>query len=131
THGDGLIAAFGNQRPADNSAQTAAGNEEPRWANPPRGDLSDIVGDFESRIYFGEGSPSYSIVGKQSDDARDLELDVPLSAGGQETDEDSAKSTYDGAAGVGVGNLFRKVLYALRFGEPNLVLSDRVHENSR
>lgn len=131
THGDGIIAAFGNQRPADNSAQTRAGNEEPRWAPPPRGDLTEIVGDYESRIYFGEQSPTYSIVGKPSTDAPDLELDVPLGAGGEETDESGATSTYDGATGVRVGGIFNKLLYAVKFGEANIVLSDRVHDNSR
>nr|WP_179519473.1 UPF0182 family protein [Nocardioides perillae] len=131
THGDGVIAAFGNQRPADNSAQTASGNEEPRWANPPLGDLTDIVGEYESRIYYGENAPAYSVVGKREADDPDLELDLPISVGGEETEESEATSTYDGEVGVDIGSLFRKVLYAVRFGEPNLVLSDRVHENSR
>ena len=30
-----------------------------------------------------------------------------------------------------IGNLFEKVLYAVKFGEPNLVLSGSVHENSK
>ena len=131
THGDGMIAAYGNQRPADNSPQRASGNEEPQWANDPRGDMSDFVGEYESRIYYGENSPTYSVVGKRSADAPDLELDLPLTAGGRETDESEATSTYDGEVGVEIGSLFHKLLYAVKFGEPNLVLSDRVHENSR
>jgi uncharacterized membrane protein (UPF0182 family) len=32
---------------------------------------------------------------------------------------------------VSIGNLFDKVLYAVKFGDANLVLSDRVHENTK
>jgi len=127
THGDGLVAAYGNQRPRDNEEVTVNSEQEPEWADPTRGDLTGIVGDYESRIYFGENSPEYSIVGKESDDDRDLELDVPI---GVEDDQD-ATSTYDGETGVGVGGMVNKLLYAIKFGEPNIVLSDRVHENSR
>ena len=129
THGDGVIAAYGNQRPADNSRQTAT--EEPRWANPPLGDMTDFVGEYESRIYYGENSPTYSIVGKPSEGASDLELDLPITKSGEETEEANTTSTYEGEFGVPIGSLFHKVLYAIKFGEPNIVLSDRVHENSR
>lgn len=127
THGDGVIAAYGNQRPRDNTEIESNSEQDPQWADPDRGDLTDVVGDFESRIYFGENSPEYSIVGKQSEDDRDLELDVPIGV----ADDAAATSTYDGETGVGVGGLFRKVMYAIKFGESNIVLSDRVHENSR
>ena len=30
-----------------------------------------------------------------------------------------------------VGGLFNKLLYAIKFGEPNIVLSSRVNENSK
>ncbi len=32
---------------------------------------------------------------------------------------------------MGIGSLFRQVLYAVKFGEPNLVLSERVNSNSK
>ena len=129
THGYGVVAAYGNQRPANN--QTVLTGQEPAWAEidiPPRGQLTDLTEDgYEGRIYFGENSPSYSIVGKKSEDAGDIELDLP---GGDGTGTDQT-TTYDGADGVSVGGFFNKLLYAVRFGEPNLVLSERVHENSR
>ena len=129
THGYGVVAAYGNQRPANN--QTVLTGQEPAWAEidiPPRGQLTDLTEDgYEGRIYFGENSPSYSIVGKKSEDADDIELDLP---GGDEAGTDQT-TTYDGADGVSVGGFVNKLLYAVRFGEPNLVLSERVHENSR
>jgi uncharacterized membrane protein (UPF0182 family) len=129
THGYGVVAAYGNQRPADNEAVLTG--QEPAWAEidiPPHGQLSDLTeGGYEGRIYFGENSPLYSIVGKKSEDGGDIELDLP---GGDGTGTDQT-TTYDGEDGVEVGGFINKLLYAVKFGEPNLVLSERVHENSR
>jgi len=129
THGYGVVGAYGNQRPADNEAVLTG--QEPAWAEidiPPHGQLSDLTeGGYEGRIYFGENSPLYSIVGKKSEDGGDIELDLP---GGDGTGTDQT-TTYDGEDGVEVGGFINKLLYAVKFGEPNLVLSERVHENSR
>lgn len=129
THGYGVIGAYGNQRNA--ADQPVSGDGEPVWAEediPPRGVLTDMTdGGYRPQIYFGEQSPEYSIVGKP-DGGEDVELDVPQGSG----DPGSSKtSTYDGKDGVKVGSLFNKLLYATKFGEPNFVLSSRVHENSR
>ena len=128
THGYGVIAAFGNQRPASNA--TVLTGQEPAWAEidiPPRGQLTELTEDgYEGRIYFGENSPTYSIVGKR-EGGSDVELDLPSGdEGGRDT-----TTTYAGADGVEVGSLFRKLLYAWKFGEPNIILSERVHENSK
>ena len=40
-------------------------------------------------------------------------------------------NTYDGKDGVGIGNIFNKLLYAMKFGDANIVLSSRVNENSK
>jgi uncharacterized protein len=124
THGEGVIAAYGNKISDDET------NGRMVWAEGI-GDAAadDLSGgtEIENRIYFGENSPSYSIVGKRSEDAADIELDLP---GGDGTGTDRT-TTYDGEDGVSVGGFFNKLLYAVRFGEPNLMLSGRVHENSR
>lgn len=126
THGNGVIAAFGNQRPADDQRQSTS----VQWAEGQESDessLTELYPDgYESRVYYGEKSPTYSIVGKPSS-GTDLELDLPK---GERGDENQT-TTYDGEGGVPIGNLFDKVLYAVKFGEPNLVLSDRVHGNSK
>lgn len=127
THGYGVIAAYGNQKAADNRTIQA---QTPAWAErelPPQGDLTTLSGEdgYEGRIYFGENSPSYSIVGKAGEGSNDVELDLPRG------DDGSTTTTYDGADGVSVGGIFNKVLYAVKFGEPNIVLSGRVNENSK
>jgi uncharacterized membrane protein (UPF0182 family) len=53
THGYGLVAAYGNQRSAD-------GQPVFLQAGIPS---SGARGEFEPRVYFGEASPAYSIVG--------------------------------------------------------------------
>jgi uncharacterized membrane protein (UPF0182 family) len=129
THGYGLIAAYGNQRDSEGNIATNEG--EPEWAEqdiPPRGELTSLTEDgYQPRIYFGEQSPSYSIVGKP-EGGSDVELDIPEGEGpgGQ-----PQTNTYDGEAGVEVGGLFHKLLYAIKFSEPNIVLSNRVNENSK
>ena len=66
THGYGVVAANGNQRAADGT---------PVWSEkdlPPTGEL----GEYEPRIYFGEQSPDYSIVGG-AEGGQTVELDTP------------------------------------------------------
>ncbi len=129
THGNGVIAAFANQRPEDDTNQQSG----IQWAEGAEADedtLTRLAGPegYETRVYFGEQSPTYSIVGLDPDpDAGPVEFDLPQ---GDRSQEDVA-TTYDGAAGVPIGGLVNQVLYAVRFGEPNLLLSSRVHDNSK
>ncbi len=123
THGNGLIAAFANQRPADDARE----GTEIQWAQGQQANqnaLQQATGDFESRVYYGEQSPDYSIVGKVPG-ASDVELDL---GGGSDS---SQATTYAGKGGVQVGSLFRKLVYAVKFGDPNFLLSERVNENSK
>lgn len=129
THGYGVVAAFGNQRDLNNEKQSTS--DEPVWLEqslPPVGELTNMTeGGYRGQIYFGENSPSYSIVGRADKDARDVELDIPddSETGG------ATFNTYDGAAGVPVGNIFQKAIYAWKFGEPNIILSSRVNSESK
>ena len=129
THGNGVIAAFGNQRPADDVSQRIGDVVWAEGQEATQRTLTNLSEDgYETRVYFGEQSPSYSIVGKASSGSRDVELDLPP---GMPEEGEEFTTTYDGAGGVGVGSLFRKVLYAVKFGEPNIVLSERVTDNSK
>lgn len=126
THGNGVIAAYGNQRPGDDDEQSGT----IQWAEGQEDDesaLTNLSGNgYESRVYFGETSPNYSIVGKPAD-VDDVELDLPKG----ERDDENQTTTYDGAGGVPIGNIVDKLLYAVKFSEPNLVLSGRVYDNSK
>ncbi len=127
THGNGVIAAFANQRPANDSAATNP--DQIQWAEGQQPDekaLSSLNPGFESRIYYGEQSPDYSIVGK-TPDGPDVELNLGT-AGGEVTDQ---TTTYDGKGGVDVGGVFHQLLYAVKFGDPNFLLSARVGSDSK
>ena len=41
------------------------------------------------------------------------------------------RTTYDGTGGVDVGSVVRRLAFALRFGEPNMVLSGLIESDSR
>ncbi|TYL46068.1 UPF0182 family protein [Nocardioides sp. BGMRC 2183] len=128
THGEGVIAAYANQVSAEE------GDGRMVWAEGISSDTTDeaipsenALGEFEERIYFGENSPSYSIVGKASADSDDVELGLADT----DTDEGDTRTTYDGETGVAVGSTFNQLMYAIKFGEPNFLLSGRVNGNSR
>ncbi len=128
THGNGIIAAYANQRPADNSAEATS----IQWAEgQPTSDepqAQNALGDYQTQVYFGESSPDYSIVGKPAD-AKDVELDL-----GETTSNGEAPdryTTYAGKGGVPIGNFFNQLMYAVKFSEPNFLLSGRVNADSQ
>ncbi|MFP5416383.1 MAG: UPF0182 family protein [Actinomycetes bacterium] len=116
THGHGFVSAYGNRR---------QGNGEPVWITrdiPPVGAIEET----QSRIYFGEQSTNFAIVGRLEGQPP-IELDSPGGAqgGGEQYNQ------YDGSGGVPMGDLWGRLLYATRFGDLNILLSDRVNENSK
>lgn len=115
THGFGVVAANGNE----------SNGGSPVWSSkeiPPTGEL----GTYEPRIYFGEQSPEYSIVGAPEGGAP-VELDTPEGRSGGLPN----LSTYKGGGGVGVGNFFHKLLFATKFRDANILLSGRVNSESK
>ncbi len=119
THGYGLVAAAGNQRTDEG---------EPVFLEdgiPTSGALTDSEG-FEPRVYFGETSPEYSIVGA-SEGADAVEIDYPAGEDGAT----ETKTTFDGDGGPSIGNTFVKMLYALKFQEAEILFSDAVNADSQ
>jgi uncharacterized membrane protein (UPF0182 family) len=116
THGFGVVAAYGNQRAPD-------GKPVFFQSGIPS---SGALGDYQPRVYFGEQSPEYSIVGAP-EGAAPRELDFPddKSQSGQQN------NTYDGSGGVGIGSTFNRLLYAIKFREQNILLSDALNAQSR
>jgi uncharacterized membrane protein (UPF0182 family) len=116
THGFGFVAAFGNAVDADGKPSFLVGDL------PPTGGL----GKFEPRIYFGENSPEYSIIGGVKTDSP-VEFDYPddTSASGQKN------VTYSGSGGVPVGGLFNKLLFATKYQEQRILLSDLINKDSK
>ena len=129
THGNGMIAAYANQRDGDEpDARTGSDSDDdrpsgPRATQPARTDLGDAVGGYEDRVYFGEDSPDYSVSSAEAPGSARRRVDLrrhrrpPTARRGRRTLEGSeATTTYDGAGGVPVGSTFRQLLYAIKFG---------------
>jgi len=116
THGFGFVAAY------DNTAQADGRPDFFEFDIPPRGDLSIE----QPRIYFGEASPEYSIVGAPAG-APPRELDYPDDA----SPNGQRNNTYTGSGGVPLGSLLNRLVYAFQFSQPNIVLSNLVNSESR
>ncbi|MFJ6652062.1 UPF0182 family protein [Microbacterium sp. NPDC091313] len=118
THGYGLVAAAGNERTSDGDPVFL------EQAIPATGFLSEQ--NYEPRVYFGESSPNYSIVG--APEGRDpIELDYPIGTdGGNDT-----RTTFTGDGGPSVGNVFNRLIYALKFQSEQILFSDSVNEDSQ
>ncbi|WP_199182496.1 UPF0182 family protein [Cryobacterium sp. Y11] len=115
THGYGVVAAYGNQRSVD-------GQPVFLESGIP---TSGALGKFEPRIYFGETSPEYSIVGAE-EGANPIELDYPSG------DEGAGQTytTFSGDGGPKLDNAFKKLLYALKFQSEQIFLAASVNDQS-
>ena len=115
THGYGIAAAPANAIDA-NGRPAYALADIPVTANDGAAALEiDSPG-----LYVGEGLKGYALVGATRD-----EMDF------QDDDDRTEVTRYDGADGVGIGSLARKLAFALRFAEPNLVVSGEVGPETR
>jgi uncharacterized membrane protein (UPF0182 family) len=112
THGIGLVAAPTND--VDSQGQPAFEVKD----IPPTGTI-DIE---QPRIYYGERAPSYSVVGTTQQ-----EVDRPAEGGGA-TD---AVVSYTGKGGVGIGSLWRRGLFSVRFHSRYLLLSGALQSQSK
>jgi uncharacterized membrane protein (UPF0182 family) len=116
THGFGFVAAYGNAVDADGKPNFLVGD-----LPPTKG-----LGDFEPRIYFGENSPEYSIIGgSKNSDAVEFDYPDDSSASGQKN------VTYTGTGGVPVGGIVNKLLFALKYGEQRILLSSLINKDSK
>ncbi|MBT2554392.1 UPF0182 family protein [Arthrobacter sp. ISL-5] len=118
THGYGVVAAKGNKFTAD-------GKPEFLQSGIPSTGVLGNDKTYEPRIYFGEDSPEYSIVGAP-EGAPHREQDRPVSKEGGET-----QYTFTGNGGPNVGSFFNRVLYSVKFQSSDLLLTDGVNEASQ
>jgi uncharacterized membrane protein (UPF0182 family) len=76
----------------------------------------------EPRIYFGEETDTYVITGTDTE-----EFDYPLG----ESSEQGATTTWHGTTGVAIDNLISRALFAMRFGDLNLLISSQLTPESQ
>lgn len=116
THGYGVVAAYGNQASSDGQPVFL------QSGIPSSGSL----GKYEPRIYFGENSPTYSIVGSDAS-AKPREFDY--SAGNNEADQ--TYTTFTGKGGPALDNIMTRLAYAIKFQSEQILLSDAVNNKSQ
>lgn len=116
THGYGLVGAYGTQR-------TSEGQPVFFEAGIP---TEGVLGEFEPRVYFGENSPLYSIVGGP-EGGKQVELDYPSQ--GEVTNQ--TYTTYAGDGGPVLADTFTRLVYALKFQSEEILLSDAVNNDSQ
>ncbi len=116
THGYGIVAAYGNER---------TDNGRPVFF---QSGFSDVFNgkEYQPRVYFGEKSPDYSIVGAPKG-TPPQEFDSPDST----TSTGDTNYTYTGTGGVRLGSFVNRLLYSVKFREQNILLSGSINSDSR
>jgi len=117
THGYGLVAAYGNKRTSD-------GQPDFLESGIP---TSGKLGTYQPRVYFGEESPKYSIVGGTKSGNRGVELDYPAGTGSDQ----QTYTTFSGNGGPKLDNVFNQLVYALKFQDEQILLSNAVNDKSQ
>ncbi|MCU1574339.1 MAG: integral rane protein [Micrococcaceae bacterium] len=119
THGYGVVAAYGN---------TATVDGKPVFMQsgvPSNGELG-TDSSYQPRIYFGQYSPDYSIVGAPENTPH-VELDRPQTSGGS----GDSQTTFTGNGGPSIGNWFNRLLYSIKFQSSDLLLTNGVNSSSQ
>ncbi len=90
---------------------------------PASTSVSELTVD-QPRIYFGESAESseYVVVNSLQE-----EVDYPLSTEGQSV----AYTNYSGEGGVSIGSFFKRLGFALRYSELNLLISNQLSDTSK
>ncbi|MFD0266876.1 UPF0182 family protein [Streptomyces sp. NPDC127106] len=110
THGYGVVAAKGT---------TVDDQGAPDFTQSDLPSKGMFGTGFEQRIYYGERTTQYSIVGGPQ-----KELDYSDDKGEKET-------SYQGDSGVNLDNPVNRAAYALAFSEPQILYSGAIGEGSR
>lgn len=116
THGYGVVAAYGNQRSTEGQPVFL------QKGIPSNG----LLGNYEPRIYFGENSPIYSIVGAPAGE-KPRELDYPAGDG----EADQTYTTFKGNGGPKLDNIAVRLAYAVKFQSEQILLSDAINSQSQ
>jgi uncharacterized membrane protein (UPF0182 family) len=120
THGYGAVVAPIGQsglNTTDGTPNFSLSNLPPQTTEQNLGLSAD-----GSRIYYGEGPDTGGFV---IADSKQPEVDYENSAGNTLT------AKYGGTGGVKAGNLLRRAAFALRFGDPNFILSSQINQSSK
>jgi uncharacterized membrane protein (UPF0182 family) len=117
THGNGFVAAPANQV---NAALDESGGQGgyPNFISCDTSTPCPIAVN-QPRIYYGELINDYSIVGAEPGSPP------------REYDSDNADVTYSGKGGVSIGNPLNRLVFALSYGERNILFNGSINANSK
>jgi uncharacterized membrane protein (UPF0182 family) len=116
THGFGVVLSPANAVESDGQPTLTIEDV------PPKSTVFDVE-DAQTRIYFGESySPGRYVIVKTGTTPQ--EADFPLA-------NTISKSEYDGKAGVELSSIFRRLAFALRFRDLNILISGELRPDSR
>ncbi|WP_188276548.1 UPF0182 family protein [Streptomyces sp. CBMA152] len=110
THGYGAIAAKGT------TVDSTGSPDFTESGLPTTGQMPK----YEQRIYYGEKTEQYSIVGGPQ-----KELDYEAEGKGQAT------TSFKGKGGVSLSNAFNRAAYAVAFSEPQILYSGAIGDGSK
>ena len=118
THGFGAVASQVNAATTEGQAVFTLRDI------PPVGEPA-LEGNGQ-RVYYGEGSPGDAafVVVKTGTEELDYQ-------GTATDDQEQATFSYDGDGGIPVGGLFQRALFAWRYRDVNLLISDLIQGDSR
>ena len=134
THGNGFVAAQASI--VDEAAQDAGSTRgglpvftvSDLQANENAAEKKDAedlgIRVDQPRVYYGP-------VISSAEDGLDYAVVGDVGQGPLEYDTDGTQFTYDGEGGVSIGNWIDRAAYAIKYQELNLILSDRVGDDSR
>ncbi|MGW1869123.1 UPF0182 family membrane protein [Streptomyces mauvecolor] len=111
THGFGAIAAKGT---------SVDDNGAPDFTESGLPTTGQLASGYEQRIYYGEKTDQYSIVGGPQ-----KELDYESEGKGQVT------TSFKGKGGVSLSNPFNRAAYAVTFSEPQILYSGAIGKGSK
>ncbi|MFJ1704363.1 UPF0182 family protein [Kitasatospora sp. NPDC088346] len=110
THGYGLVAAKGNQ-------VDGLGNPVYTESSLP---TTGTLGDYQQRVYYGEKTSTYSIVGGTNE-----EIDYTSESGAAQTYK------YTGGSGVSLDNPLTRAAFAVKFAEPQILYSGAIADGAK
>ncbi len=122
THGFGIVAAKGTEVTGGGANGGENGSDPTGQPVYTEQDLPTTggMGPYQQRVYFGEQTTQYSIVGGPT-----KELDYASDKSGEQS------FSYDGKGGVSLDNPVTRAAYAVAFGEPKILYSGAIGHGSR
>lgn len=117
THGNGIVTAQANEINAALEDSGGQGGLPVFTSDKP--EIPESLRVQEPRTYYGELIDSYSIVG------------APDGAAPTEYDTDTERYTYNGRGGVPLDNIVNRMVFALFYGERNILFNSSINEDSK